>query len=782
MPQVTVMEVATAARGSGPGSSSNLDDDDGRTRQQKKMDKRTMSHQSNISTYSGHSQNNSQLGDAGSEDIAPFTATTAQVLWALLFRASASEDMQVYLKQIRHKSYHCPVISSTGNFRSVWDITSLFFVLYCTFSVPYEMTFEPPKSPPASIVDMIVESFFIIEINLNFFTSYIDPNDGEEVCHPLFIATEYCKAWLPIDLVSSIPSEIVTRVLEAKSGGGKGDEAPPVLAQLRIIRILRLTKLLRLLRIKQLMEQIELSVPAMRTVFGLFRLLFMMLILAHIQACVFFLMAKQNLGNSWVSKFHAGCCDANLNFVTSAQQAKMKESGEWTGEECFTEADLPSLEVLYTNSIYWSFTTLTSVGYGEITPCNEFEMLYCTVGMLLGSGMFAYIVGNISEVITAVAGQKIALKEKMRELQEYIVARKLPKEISTQLRQQCLHRWTKIVFSEDAVLEDFTPQMRRWIVEYVNLDNLKKIGFLEKLLMLGKKETELLKVAEQLSVSLAALFQPSVTNRGDDIVLAVEDGSEFYKNAGGDMYIITLGSCRVERNGKLITEIDGTEATPSTINELEMLSELMTRECLHADEVVYLKSNLPAEFQEVDIADLLPLQHVKRYLADTDVESLRLSKTDVRDALDRTNDSEGYSVLRFALVKIFTEMLRELDDVDKKTIVERTKKKREAMDKKERAEKRKAEKAELKHASVARVASLRTPTASPSNRSLLSAGSLRRNSSDVCSSEDLVAVLSKVKEMHISIEAQSAELRQYMQSMGVRIPDDAGGSTMVGRK
>ena len=39
-----------------------------------------------------------------------------------------------------------------------------------------------------------------------------------------------------------------------------------------------------------------------------------------------------------------------------------------------------------------------------------------------------------------------------------------------------------------------------------------------------------------------ALFQPSVTNRGDDIVLAVEDGSEFYKNAGGDMYIITVCS------------------------------------------------------------------------------------------------------------------------------------------------------------------------------------------------------------------------------------------------
>jgi len=40
---------------------------------------------------------------------------------------------------------------------------------------------------------------------------------------------------------------------------------------------------------------------------------------------------------------------------------------------CFSPADLPSLEVLYTTAIYWSFTTLTSVGYGDITPCNEYE-------------------------------------------------------------------------------------------------------------------------------------------------------------------------------------------------------------------------------------------------------------------------------------------------------------------------------------------------------------------------------------------------------------------------
>lgn len=405
---------------------------------------------------------------AGDEDFIP---TTSGVVCAL-FRGHSSAAMAAHLKTIRTERY-CSLISSTGTFRSGWDIASLFAVLFCTFSVPYDMCFDPPKSLPASAVDMAVEAFFLIEICMNFFTTYLDADDGEEITHPLFIAVNYAKAWLPIDAVSSIPSEMVERIFKATSGGTQSNDNLAVLSQLRIIRILRLTKLLRLLRIRQLMEDIELRVPSMRTVFGLFRLLFMMMILAHVQACVFFAVAKQNIGNSWVSKYHSGCCETNLNFVTGAQQAAMEAAGDI--EECFSAADMPSLEVLYTNAIYWSFTTLTSVGYGEITPCNEFEMVYCTVGMLLGSGMFAYIVGNISEVITAVAGQKIELKNRMRELQEYIVTRKLPKEISVQLRQQCLHRWRKIVFSEEEVLEEFTPQNRREVVRHVNEEALKKI-------------------------------------------------------------------------------------------------------------------------------------------------------------------------------------------------------------------------------------------------------------------------------------------------------------------
>jgi len=167
-------------------------------------------------------------------DREPFVPTTIGVIFAMFFRNSASSDMDQHLKLIREQQF-CPMISSVGHFRSFWDITSLFAVLYCTFSVPYDMCFEPPKSNASSIVDMVVEAFFLIEICLNFFTTYIDSDDGEEVKHPLFIATTYVKAWLPIDIISSIPSEMVTRIVAAQSDGD-GDSNLAVLSQLRIIR------------------------------------------------------------------------------------------------------------------------------------------------------------------------------------------------------------------------------------------------------------------------------------------------------------------------------------------------------------------------------------------------------------------------------------------------------------------------------------------------------------------------------------------------------------------
>ena len=184
------------------------------------------------------------------------------------------------------------------------------------------------------------------------------------------MAVAYMKGWFIIDAASSVPGEtlgvIVLAINKAKgdSEGGGVD----ALAKLKAIRILRLTKLLRLAKMAQILETLEFNLPALAMNIGLFRLAFTMFIVSHMNACLFYWIGTQNLGNSWISKYMFGCCDTSIT-LWSAQNYGVE------GTDCFDPSIMPAEDTLYVDSLYWSLTTLATVGYGDITPCNEMEQL-----------------------------------------------------------------------------------------------------------------------------------------------------------------------------------------------------------------------------------------------------------------------------------------------------------------------------------------------------------------------------------------------------------------------
>ena len=51
-------------------------------------------------------------------------------------------------------------------------------------------------------------------------------------------------------------------------------------------------------------------------------------------------------------------------------------------------------------AMYWSIVTITSVGYGDITPQNPGEMRICTLLLLWGSCLWAYIIGNACGIVS----------------------------------------------------------------------------------------------------------------------------------------------------------------------------------------------------------------------------------------------------------------------------------------------------------------------------------------------------------------------------------------------
>lgn len=436
-------------------------------------------------------------------------------------------------------------IAVGGRFRTVVDCTSLFAVVFCTFIVPFDMSFSPDKGTALIGIDIGIECFFITEIFMNFFTSFLD-EDGEEITENWAVARNYLKTWFLIDAVSSIPSETATQVTQAlattpdnEEEGGSGSLA--TLYNLRAIRIIRLTKLLRLVKIGKLIEMIELSMPALSTVLGLLRLLFMMMVVAHMNACIFYYLGSLNPGNSWMSKYLFDCCDTSVHLFTGQGYGS-------NGTDCFDPADMPDVGTLYANAIYWSFCTLATVGYGEVTPCNEMEQLYSSACMVCGSAMFAYIVGSISTVATTTNLQEQKLRDRMRELHEYLNIRKIPKEMSNKIRRQCMHRWRRTVFDEVHLLQDFTPKMRRQVVRHIHGDLVEQLP-----LFLNTQNDE------EFFTDLMVQLKPGSAQAGEEISKVGEPA---------DMYIVLDGEVEVDRgNGREVQRLHRGDA----INELETL-------------------------------------------------------------------------------------------------------------------------------------------------------------------------------------------------------------------
>lgn len=126
-------------------------------------------------------------------------------------------------------------------FKAVWDWLILLLVIYTAVFTPYSAAFLLNEEQveekhwdcsyscdPLNIIDLIVDIMFIVDIVINFRTTYVNVND-EVVSHPGKIAIHYFKGWFLIDMVAAIPFDLLifrsgSDEVQAGPGGPSGRE------------------------------------------------------------------------------------------------------------------------------------------------------------------------------------------------------------------------------------------------------------------------------------------------------------------------------------------------------------------------------------------------------------------------------------------------------------------------------------------------------------------------------------------------------------------------------
>lgn len=120
--------------------------------------------------------------------------------------------------------------------------------------IPVGITFfKDETTTPWIIFNVVSDTFFLMDLVLNFRTGIVIEDNTDIILDPKEIKKKYLKTWFVVDFVSSIPVDYIFLIVEK----GIDSEVYKTARALRIVRFTKILSLLRLLRLSRLIRYIH---------------------------------------------------------------------------------------------------------------------------------------------------------------------------------------------------------------------------------------------------------------------------------------------------------------------------------------------------------------------------------------------------------------------------------------------------------------------------------------------------------------------------------------------
>ncbi|AQK86135.1 potassium channel AKT2/3 [Zea mays] len=404
------------------------------------------------------------------------------------------------------------VISPLDSRYRWWDTLMVVLVAYSAWVYPFEVAFmnASPKGG-LEVADMVVDLFFAVDIVLTFFVAYIDPRTQLLVRDRKKITLRYLSTFFIMDVASTIPFQSLAYLI---TGEVRENAAYSMLGVLR---------LWRLRRVKQLFTRLEKDIRFSYFWIRSARLIAVTLFLVHCAGCLYYLIADRypDREKTWIGA-------VNPNF----RQA--------------------SLRIRYISSVYWSITTMTTVGYGDLHAQNTVEMIFNIFYMLFNLGLTAYLIGNMTNLVVEGTRRTMEFRNSVRTASSFVGRNHLPPRLKQQILAYMCLKFRAESLNQQQLMDQLPKSICKSICEHLFVPVVKDVYLFKG-------------VSREMLLSLATKMKPEYIPPKEDVIVQNE--------APDDVYVVVSGEVEVVLFDGVDERVEATLGTRNIFGEVSALSD-----------------------------------------------------------------------------------------------------------------------------------------------------------------------------------------------------------------